>query len=174
MEKLCGCPRNGISVPGIGSKSLKVLMLGDVGNSEESLFQRAFSSRDGDLLKEYLDRAKIEQNLAGYYKAISCFSDIKVNKACIKYHEMQLHILINELKPKAIICFGPLSYRMLTFANKMQSIQEMISKKFHYKSSLYECDAFCWYSPQFLLNSGNKYDIKTVNFFKTVKKCYLD
>lgn len=170
MEQLCNCSRNGVLVPGIGpSKNMQVLMLGDTANSEECLFKRAFASRDGDLIKRYLDKAKIEQNLVGYYKAVNCFSETKINKACIKHHEMQLHILINDLKPKVIISFGPLSYRMLTFANKTNPISDMIGKMFNYKSSLYECKAFCWYNPQSLLNMGKKYDVQSINFLKMVK-----
>lgn len=165
----CDCPRHGEIVEGVGNTSPNILVLGESPNSEDVLFNRPFSSRDGDLLRKCFTQAGIKPREIYSDFIVNCYLNDRVNAASGKFHIMRMHLKIGELKPKLILSLGKLPYRLLSCRKGNAKLCDFVGTSFRYKSPLHECDVYCWYHPNYILNASKEIELDSINFFKKVK-----
>lgn len=167
------CPTKYCSsfIPGRGSLTSSLMLIGDYPKVEDEVMQEPFSGLEGTFLKKFFSIDKVYMT-----NAVKCLvkPPDKYSAKHIFICKAQLWDEIRTIQPKVIITLGKIPSALLLHP-KVRNTSKMSEVVGKFNSVSYINSLIVpWYHPNYILNQGKELMEKTICFFKEVKiKCNL-
>lgn len=144
-----------------------LFVVGEVSDKEDDIIGQPFSNRAGQLLHKLIKEADLNAEDIYFTNTVKCHAN-KVEQIHIDSCKHWLWEELRLLHPKIVLALGKLPTKLLLNLKSNFKMQDVIGKA--HTVSYMSAAIFPWYHPNYLLNRGKDWDVKTVEFFKRIKE----